>query len=44
MLKAIAAFASKDGGTVLIGVRDDLPIVGLPEEPNADKRVLESCA
>ncbi|MFF8953532.1 helix-turn-helix domain-containing protein [Streptomyces sp. NPDC014940] len=41
MLKTIAAFASQDGGTVLIGVRDDLQIVGLPEEPNVDKQVLQ---
>jgi hypothetical protein len=41
MLKTIAAFASQDGGTVLIGVRDDLQIVGLPERPNVDKQVLE---
>ncbi|MFF9105176.1 RNA-binding domain-containing protein [Streptomyces rubrogriseus] len=32
MLKTIAAFASQDGGTVLIGVRDDLQVVGLPEK------------
>lgn len=41
MLKTIAAFASRDGGTVLIGVQDDLQIVGLPEKPNVDKQVLE---
>jgi hypothetical protein len=41
MLKTIAAFASQDGGTVLIGVRDDLQIVGLPEESNVDKQVLQ---
>ncbi|MFJ9381615.1 helix-turn-helix domain-containing protein [Streptomyces sp. NPDC101455] len=40
MLKTIAAFASQDGGTVLIGVQDDLQIVGLPERPNVDKQVL----
>ena len=40
MLKTIAAFASQDGGTVLIGVQDDLRIVGLPEKPNVDKQVL----
>lgn len=38
MLKTIAAFASQDGGTVLIGVRDDLQIVGLPEKPTVDKQ------
>lgn len=41
MLKTIAAFASQDGGTVLIGVRDDLQIVGLPEGANVDKQVLQ---
>ncbi|MFJ2444056.1 helix-turn-helix domain-containing protein [Streptomyces sp. NPDC087658] len=41
MLKTIAAFASRDGGTVLIGVRDDLQIVGLPEKPTADKQELQ---
>lgn len=41
MLKTIAAFASQDGGTVLIGVRDDLQIVGLPEKPTVDKQVLQ---
>ncbi|WP_405988353.1 helix-turn-helix domain-containing protein [Streptomyces sp. NBC_00986] len=41
MLKTIAAFASRDGGTVLIGVQDDLQIVGLPEKPNFDKQLLE---
>ncbi|MGV9816152.1 AlbA family DNA-binding domain-containing protein [Streptomyces cellulosae] len=40
MLKTIAAFASQDGGTVLIGVQDDLQIVGLPES-NVDKQVLQ---
>ncbi|UXX97421.1 ATP-binding protein [Streptomyces sp. AD2-2] len=40
MLKTIAAFASQDGGTVLIGVQDDLQIVGLPEKPNVNKQVL----
>ncbi|WP_445398773.1 AlbA family DNA-binding domain-containing protein [Streptomyces sp. LE64] len=40
MLKTIAAFASRDGGTVLIGVRDDLQIVGLPEKPAVDKQEL----
>ncbi|MEU1701817.1 hypothetical protein [Streptomyces pseudogriseolus] len=34
MLKTIAALVSQDGGTVLIGVRDDLQIVGLPEGAN----------
>ncbi|EKX60909.1 AlbA family DNA-binding domain-containing protein [Streptomyces ipomoeae] len=41
MLKTIAAFASQDGGTVLIGVQDDLQIVGLPEGANVDKQVLQ---
>ena len=41
MVKTIAAFASQDGGTVLIGVRDDLQIVGLPEGANVDKLVLQ---
>ncbi|MGW4229515.1 AlbA family DNA-binding domain-containing protein [Streptomyces sp. NPDC004980] len=41
MLKTIAAFASQDGGTVLIGVQDDLQIVGLPEKPAVDKQVLQ---
>ncbi|MFD7702163.1 helix-turn-helix domain-containing protein [Streptomyces caelestis] len=41
MVKTIAAFASQDGGTVLIGVRDDLQIVGLPEGANIDKLVLQ---
>ncbi|RPF24882.1 helix-turn-helix domain-containing protein [Streptomyces sp. TLI_185] len=41
MLKTIAAFASQDGGTVLIGVRDDLQIVGLPDGANVDKQVLQ---
>lgn len=41
MLKTIAAFASQDGGTVLIGVRDDLQIVGLPEKPTVDKQELQ---
>lgn len=41
MLKTIAAFASKDGGTILIGVRDDLQIVGLPEGSNVDKQELQ---
>lgn len=41
MLKTIAAFASQDGGTLLIGVQDDLQSVGLPEEPNIDKQVLQ---
>jgi hypothetical protein len=41
MLKTIAAFASQDGGTILIGVRDDLQIVGLPEGANIDKQVLQ---
>ncbi|MFJ2206350.1 AlbA family DNA-binding domain-containing protein [Streptomyces microflavus] len=41
MLKTIAAFASQDGGTVLIGVQDDLQIVGLPEKPTVDKQVLQ---
>ncbi|MER5436474.1 ATP-binding protein [Streptomyces sp. NPDC002588] len=41
MLKTIAAFASQDGGTVLIGVQDDLQIVGLPEGSNVDKQVLQ---
>ncbi|MFG2887380.1 helix-turn-helix domain-containing protein [Streptomyces sp. NPDC048297] len=41
MLKTIAAFASRDGGTVLIGVRDDLQIVGLPEKPTVDKQELQ---
>ncbi|MEU5712576.1 AlbA family DNA-binding domain-containing protein [Streptomyces flaveolus] len=41
MLKTIAAFASQDGGTILIGVRDDLQIVGLPEGANVDKQVLQ---
>lgn len=40
MLKTIAAFASQDGGTVLIGVQDDLQIVGLPGS-NVDKQVLQ---
>ncbi|AEM88747.1 AlbA family DNA-binding domain-containing protein [Streptomyces violaceusniger] len=41
MLKTIAAFASQDGGTILIGVQDDLEVVGLPEESNVDKQVLQ---
>ncbi|MFH9072550.1 AlbA family DNA-binding domain-containing protein [Streptomyces alboflavus] len=41
MLKTIAAFASRDGGTILIGVRDDLQIVGLPEGSNVDKQELQ---
>jgi hypothetical protein len=41
MLKTVAAFASQDGGTLLIGVRDDLQIVGLPEKPTADKQELQ---
>ncbi|MEU3430484.1 AlbA family DNA-binding domain-containing protein [Streptomyces gardneri] len=41
MLKTIAAFASKDGGTVLIGVQDDLQIVGLSEQSNVDKQTLQ---
>ncbi|MEU0403297.1 ATP-binding protein [Streptomyces sp. NPDC006197] len=41
MLKTIAAFASKDGGTILIGVQDDLQIVGLPEQLNIDKQTLQ---
>jgi predicted HTH transcriptional regulator len=41
MLKTIAAFASQDGGTILIGVRDDLQIVGLPEGSNVDKQELK---
>lgn len=41
MLKTIAAFASQDGGTVLMGVRDDLQIVGLPEKPTVDKQELQ---
>ncbi|MFI2765398.1 ATP-binding protein [Streptomyces echinatus] len=41
MLKTIAAFASQDGGTVLIGVRDDLQIVGLPGKPTVDKQELQ---
>ncbi|MFF2780977.1 helix-turn-helix domain-containing protein [Streptomyces sp. NPDC058052] len=41
MLKTIAAFASKDGGTILIGVEDDLQIVGLPEQANVDKQNLQ---
>ncbi|MGW1617294.1 AlbA family DNA-binding domain-containing protein [Streptomyces sp. NPDC002285] len=41
MLKTIAAFASQEGGTVLIGVRDDLQIVSLPEGANIDKQVLQ---
>lgn len=41
MLKTIAAFASQDGGTLLIGVRDDLQIVGLPEKPTVDKQELQ---
>ncbi|MFI9830805.1 helix-turn-helix domain-containing protein [Streptomyces sp. NPDC051913] len=41
MLKTVAAFASRDGGTVLIGVRDDLQIVGLPEGSNVDKQELQ---
>lgn len=38
MLKTIAAFASQDGGTVLIGVRDDLKIVGLPRGRTSTSR------
>lgn len=41
MLKTIAAFASQHGGTVLIGVQDDLQIVGLPAESNVDKQILQ---
>ncbi|MEU3693837.1 AlbA family DNA-binding domain-containing protein [Streptomyces narbonensis] len=41
MLKTIAAFASKDRGTILIGVQDDLQIVGLPEQANVDKQSLQ---
>ncbi|MEV6383170.1 ATP-binding protein [Streptomyces sp. NPDC051773] len=41
MLKTIAAFASQDGGTILIGVSDDLQIVGLPEKPTVDKQELQ---
>lgn len=40
MLKTIAAFASQDGGTVLIGVQDDLQIVGLTEKETADQQLL----
>ncbi|MEU0413897.1 ATP-binding protein [Streptomyces griseorubiginosus] len=40
-MKTIAAFASRDGGTVLIGGRDDLQIVGLPEKPTVDKQELQ---
>lgn len=41
MLKTIAAFASLDGGTILIGVQDDLQIVGLPEGQSVDKQILQ---
>jgi hypothetical protein len=41
MLKTIAAFASQDGGTVLIGVEDDLQITGLPDAGNVDKQTLQ---
>jgi hypothetical protein len=41
MLKTVAAFASQDGGTILIGVRDDLRIVGLPEDTSADQQTLQ---
>lgn len=41
MLKTVVAFASQDGGTLLIGVRDDLQIVGLPEKPTVDKQELQ---
>ncbi|MFD9541446.1 helix-turn-helix domain-containing protein [Streptomyces sp. NPDC060022] len=41
MLKTAAAFASQDGGTILIGVRDDLQIVGLPQGSNVDKQDLQ---
>ncbi|MFD3519996.1 helix-turn-helix domain-containing protein [Streptomyces sp. NPDC058653] len=41
MLKTIAAFASQDGGTILIGIRDDLQVVGLPEGENVDTQVMK---
>ncbi|MFJ1708496.1 helix-turn-helix domain-containing protein [Kitasatospora sp. NPDC088346] len=41
MLKTIAAFASQDGGTVLIGVQDDLEIVGLPGSRSVDEQLLQ---
>ena len=41
MLKTIAAFAGQDGGTVLIGVQDDLQITGLPQGVNEDKAKLQ---
>ncbi|MFG2683982.1 helix-turn-helix domain-containing protein [Streptomyces sp. NPDC048392] len=41
MLKTVAAFASQDGGTILIGVGDDLQTVGLPEGANVDKQELQ---
>lgn len=41
MLKTIAAFASQDGGTVLIGVQDDLQITGLPDPEKVDKQALQ---
>lgn len=40
VLKTIAAFASKDGGTVLFGVQDDLQITGLPTAESVDKQTL----
>jgi hypothetical protein len=41
MLKTVAAFASQGGGTILIGVRDDLRIVGLPEDSTPDQQILQ---
>lgn len=41
MLKTVAAFASQDGGTILIGVRDDLRISGLPEDTSSDQQILQ---
>ncbi|PZH16442.1 ATP-binding protein [Streptomyces sp. NTH33] len=40
MLKTISAFASKDGGTVLIGIEDDLHIVGLGRQVSDDQAKL----
>jgi hypothetical protein len=42
MLKTVAAFASQPGGgTILIGVRDDLQIAGLPETSTVDEQNLQ---
>ena len=41
MLKTVAAFASQDGGTILLGVRDALQIVGPSEDSSPDQQILQ---